>query len=291
VPENRRSLRRAALAVGGMALLGACTMQNPTYDPSTIGGNGGAPGPDGSAGDITQLGDAGGASSLVAWWTFDDGPGAGTAMDSSGFGHHGKLDDGFALQTAWVEGKHGGAISFPAGGKSGVQIPLSTTLKSMRQLTVACWMKRVSASSATEFQNVIASQQDDFDATAESFTLEAYREDLEGFISTSSTAQKSGSGMLGVRVTAAGTRLDWVHVAMTYDGATLRLFRNGVDVGSEAITRPFVPSSKPFYIGLNKNGSTDQAFEGQLDDVVIYSRALPGPAIRDLANGGSPASH
>jgi hypothetical protein len=186
-----------------------------------------------------------------------------------------------------VAGKHGGALSWPAGGKGGVQIPLSATLMALRQVTVAAWMKRVPASAAIETQNTILSQQDDSQATAETFNLQAIREDLQGFIITSSAARPAGSST-GLRVTGVATREIWTHVALTYDGTTVRLFRNAVELGSEDIGRPLVPSSKPFYIGLNQNGSSVQSFEGQLDDVVIYDRTLPASAIMALANGASP---
>jgi hypothetical protein len=71
---------------------------------------------------------------------------------------------------------------------------------------------------------------------------------------------------------------------MTFDGATVRPYRNGNLLGSAPMKRTFVPSGKPLYLGTNKNGTTNQPFEGMLDDIVIFAGALPPQAI--AAAGG-----
>src|SRR5207248_10647605 len=41
----------------------------------------------------------------------------------------------------------------------------------------------------------------------------------------------------------------WTHVAATYDGAMLRLFMNGTQVGSAAATGSLSPTLQPFWCG------------------------------------------
>ena len=65
---------------------------------------------------------------------------------------------------------------------------------------------------------------------------------------------------------------DWHHLAMTYDGATLRVYLDGNEVGSEAINKPRVPGSTPLDIGRRQDGYT--YFKGVIDEVRVYSRAL-----------------
>jgi hypothetical protein len=326
VPPSRHCLLTATILVGALTLFGGCTSRNLAYGSGSLsgdgggagggatgGGAGGAGGSGGSAdagsggtggmaadANMTDLpadqADAPGTSSLVGWWklderttTTDGGTSATTVIDSSRFGHHGTLD-GLDPATSWVAGRQGGgALSVPPGRLGGVQIPLSSTLSALRHITVVAWMKRVPASAAIGIQNTIMSQQDENDPVAETFNLQTIREDLQGYISTSSAGRPPGSPS-GLRISGVATREIWTHVAMSYDGTTVRLFRNGAELDSEDLGRAFVPSSKPFYIGLNKNGTVDQAFEGQLDDVALYNRALPASAIMALAGGASPTS-
>jgi hypothetical protein len=226
---------------------------------------------------------------LVGWWKFDDGSGA-VAVDSSGQKNDGEVMG--LTSSAWVTGKHGGALSFPAGGRTGaVKIPLSPSLRALRQITVAAWINRVATS--TELQPCVASQQDDIDLSGETFNLQAVREDLQAYVMTSKAAQSTGTGPFGILAPGKGSRQTWMHVAMTYDGATLRLFRDGAIITSVAITRPFLPSNQPFYLGVNRNGTDGtyvQPFEGLLDDIVIYSSALSPASIAALAEGAEPST-
>lgn len=64
----------------------------------------------------------------------------------------------------------------------------------------------------------------------------------------------------------------WTHVAVTYDGATLRMFVNGVQVRSSAATGAAVATSGALRIG--GNSVWGEYFRGLIDEVRIYSRAL-----------------
>jgi hypothetical protein len=74
----------------------------------------------------------------------------------------------------------------------------------------------------------------------------------------------------------------WTHLASTYDGTTLRLYVNGVQVISRAQTGPIVVSGNPLQIG----GDTfySQYFQGKIDEVRIYNSALSGSQIRSDMN-------
>jgi hypothetical protein len=64
----------------------------------------------------------------------------------------------------------------------------------------------------------------------------------------------------------------WSHLAGTYDGATLRLYVNGALVGSQAFTGSIVTSTGALRIG--GNAVWGEYFQGRLDDIRIYNRAL-----------------
>ena len=226
---------------------------------------------------------------MVGWWKLDEQLGT-MALDSSGNGNHGVVE-GLVPAQAWVQGRRAGAISFPPGTTAaGIRVALSPSLQALRRIMVAAWVRRLGADVAVESQSAIVSQQDDVEPRAESFSLVAYQEDLEAFIATSNADQTAGGGPLGVLSRGAGTREVWLHVAMTFDGSTLRLFRNGVELGAERITRPLELTSNPVYLGTNKNDHGSQPWEGLLDDIVICAEALPAAAIAALAADADPAT-
>ena len=75
----------------------------------------------------------------------------------------------------------------------------------------------------------------------------------------------------------------WAHIALSYDGYTLELYKDGIHVaetdqlaGTTFTGSPLLladPSSnESFYIG--QNSEWGEYFTGAIDDVRIYSRAL-----------------
>ncbi len=84
--------------------------------------------------------------------------------------------------------------------------------------------------------------------------------------------------------TVAGT---WTHAAATYDGQWLRLWVNGVMAAQSNFVNRLVSTTTPVYIGTNKNPTLNEPFEGALDEVALFDRALGAAAIQKLAAGGS----
>ena len=101
-------------------------------------------------------------------------------------------------------------------------------------------------------------------------------------------ANSSSSRPQGEIVTGAGTdRLagigpaltagTWTHLAVTYDNAQLRLFRNGVQVVQSAATGAIQASANPLRIG--GNAIWGEYTDGRIDEVRIYNRALSAAEI------------
>src|SRR6185503_17145029 len=64
----------------------------------------------------------------------------------------------------------------------------------------------------------------------------------------------------------------WTHLAQTYDGATIRLYVNGTLVASVPRTGALETNNSPLSIGgTNAYG---EYFQGRIDDVRVYDRAL-----------------
>jgi hypothetical protein len=80
----------------------------------------------------------------------------------------------------------------------------------------------------------------------------------------------------------------WSHVALTYDGSTLRLYLNGNQVSSRATTGSIQTPDTPLWIGGNH--PYGEHFRGQIDEVRVYDRARWRGEIReDMATPVEPA--
>ncbi|CAN5522130.1 hypothetical protein BH10ACI3_BH10ACI3_18250 [soil metagenome] len=73
----------------------------------------------------------------------------------------------------------------------------------------------------------------------------------------------------------------WQHVAATYDGAFMRMYVNGVEVGNRAQTGAIDTSTSDVIIGRNAASPTI-AFQGNIDEIALYNRALNATEIRDV---------
>ncbi len=104
-------------------------------------------------------------------------------------------------------------------------------------------------------------------------------------------------GMYGTTLVGGGYENDlsvpgfwdanWHFIALTYDGTTANLYADGVLQASAAKTWNLVPNA--FYIGEQIAPSpyynTAQYWNGNIDNVRIYNRALSGTEIANLAAG------
>jgi Concanavalin A-like lectin/glucanases superfamily len=85
-----------------------------------------------------------------------------------------------------------------------------------------------------------------------------------------------GGTFAGSTQHADGRRADpvdrWSHVAVTYDGMTLRLYVDGTRVSSRATKGTIKKTTDPLWIGGNR--PYGEYFQGVIDEVRVYDRAL-----------------
>jgi hypothetical protein len=80
----------------------------------------------------------------------------------------------------------------------------------------------------------------------------------------------------------------WSSLAVTYDGATLRMYVNGRRVSSRAVTGTVESPQTPLWIGGNE--PYGEHFDGLIDEVRVYDRALSEAEIRrDMGRAVTPA--
>ena len=227
---------------------------------------------------------------LIGWWKLDETSGD-RAFDSSGNGHHGMLE-GFT-GSGWVSTSRGGGLRFPNGINTGVGIRVGAqgavppVISGLRQFTIAAWTNR--ADNLGVHQSLMSRQYLDADSR-EVFNLAVDGADAILYVLTNPPERTWDARATMAPADAMLSK--WVHVAATYDGRDLLVYVNGV-VGSQprAYSGELNPSPMPLYIGTNKNTGTPghQPFQGILDEVLLFSRALDGPAITRLMNGVLPA--
>ena len=77
----------------------------------------------------------------------------------------------------------------------------------------------------------------------------------------------------------------WNHLVGTYDGTTLRIYVDGVLAGSTVAVGTIDATTLDSLIGVHNSLATN-FFNGLLDDVRIYNRALSNDEIKQLYNMG-----
>ena len=76
----------------------------------------------------------------------------------------------------------------------------------------------------------------------------------------------------------------WEHIVGTWDGSTLRLYRNGEQIGEKPFAGTVGDPTSPFQIG--KYGDPKQYLDGAVDDAAVYSRALSPAQVREHSDAG-----
>jgi hypothetical protein len=249
----------------------------PEAAPDTTEAGGDTPREAGSPNPVLSVG-------LLGHWRFDDGTGSLSARDSSTNGNTAVLV-GIAPGTAWVGGAVGGALEIPTGG--GALVPNPTSLDTIsRAFTIAAWTYRTA--NRAGLSNVV-SRRAAGTPDLEYFGL-AFLNDgrIRGFINTQISVNPLVSSANPVPLN------QWMHVAFVYTGIQVLIYVNGVPAGMAAYNLPVASmSGQDLCLGCGQNkagvSDVDQGLGGRLDELVIYSRALPIEEIKLLAAGELPA--
>ena len=230
-----------------------------------------------SAGEIKALYNVGAVKyappnnqGLVGYWSFNEGTST-VALDYSGNKNKGTLVNG----PAWVNGKRGKALNFDgvndfvdANPSNGNNLDISGPL------TVTAWVK---TNSLGTFQTIISKHTGGSNAN-----YLIWIENQNRF----QTYASPGGISTNVMGTTVAKKNTWYHVAELWDGAFLRLFVNGVQEGTPASGSGNVGVTiKDVAIGSESYGGSN-FFNGLIDEVRVYNRALSADEIQKLYNAG-----
>jgi hypothetical protein len=188
---------------------------------------------------------------LVAAYGMNAGTGTAVA-DASGKGN-----TGTATAATWAAGKYGQALSFN-GTSAWVTVPDANTLDLTNGMTVEAWVR---PSSVSGWRTVLMKE---FGADLSYAIMGSGGSGPAAFIHTSSGANAPAAANLPLNV--------WSHVAATYDGSTLRMYVNGVQVATNPTAGNLRVGTGPLRIG--GNSGSGEYFSGLIDEVRVYSKAL-----------------
>ena len=90
---------------------------------------------------------------------------------------------------------------------------------------------------------------------------------------------KEGKNVVTLQINSKLQDGKWTHVAAVVSGNDVRIYVNGVEKGKAARKGKVVASSAPLLIGY---AGFERKFKGLIDDVRLYSRALPAKEIAEL---------
>ena len=214
---------------------------------------------------------------LVAHWKLDEGSGD-TAFDSSGNNYHATLVN----NPVWVPGKIGaGALNLEAGGYGGIQ-GLFYQGSGFPEVSVCAWIR----TSSSGGQYIVSFDRNEY-----------YRLEING--------EGAGDGQVGWDVmTDAGqndygsvARVDdgrWHHVAGVFDNGTSTIYVDGDPQPSASLGTTFGDGTdvRYGYLGVGSESTAFDLpprtpasfFDGDMDEVYIYHRALTPAEIAYLAD-------
>lgn len=100
------------------------------------------------------------------------------------------------------------------------------------------------------------------------------------------TEQPGGSSILSIGAAGKLNDGEWKHVVAVREGVNMRVYLNGVQIGqlgSPPAQPRNVTGNQPFKIGLQQSTSSyTNFFNGQIDDVLIYRKALSAAEVEAL---------
>ena len=212
-----------------------------------------------------------GPAGLVASYGFEEGTGT-TTGDATGNGHQGTLSG-----ATWPSaGKNGNGISFD-GSSDWVTVNDANDLDLTTGMTIEAWVFPTTTNSV--WRTVIA--KDDGNNLAYAMQANSTAGRPYGLVTTGGEQLAQGPAALPVNT--------WCHLATTYDGAAVRLYVNGALVDHQD-RRPgsITTSGSPLHFGGNQG--LGEWFQGRMDDIRVYNRALAATELQTDMNTAVPGT-
>ena len=215
------------------------------------------------------------ARGLVGWWRFD-----GNLTDASGAGNHATVEVGSEAYTAGVYGQ---ARDYDGSSADLLLGPGSVFYGPDNDFSVSFWAK---ADLPLPQTNMIGAANDGVN------TLLQIRFNHDGVTGQIRVFFRKEGNIFRELIIPSGHPIgQWVHVCGTYsDTYGLRFYANGNLLDSETpMEGNFAPLQYGVGCGAQENrGSFTSHLTGQIDNAMIFNRALSQPEIKRLYAKGTP---
>lgn len=214
----------------------------------------------------------------VAWWAFGNG-----AQDATG-AYNGLLKNGARI----VADKEKGTVLDLHGSNGHVEVACNDPLDGGSEMTLAAWVKLESFTDSDIITGVVSHG----DHQSPLYALGVGTDETVRFVIGNGGAQPSdNTPNISVIVPVLNT---WHHLVGTCKGNVIRLYLDAVLVYSVRSSAVTAEGADALWLGKAVNGSS---IDGQIDDVMIYRRALAQCEIVQLyekqkprtGSGSSPA--
>jgi hypothetical protein len=205
-------------------------------------------------------------ANLSGLWFAERADNASVLEDTSGNGNNGSI-----VGAMWASGKFGGGLQFD-GADDYVDVGTDASLDITGEITLSVWVN------ANEWEAYDTLLQKGGSGGGEAYLIRhtgGRVSVLYGFNDT--TIVESGYIWSSTN--------SWHHLASTFNGTAALLYIDGVMVEDFSPASPKTLDSRPsdpLYIGFRQNGGANDYFNGTLDSVAIYDRALTADEIAAL---------
>jgi hypothetical protein len=216
---------------------------------------------------------------LVLWLPMDEGSGT-IAYDYSGYGNNGTLYSGSTVCSnppnsgcpTWVDGMIGRAISF-----DGVDdyVNMSKSSSGYREYTLIGWFRTDKVAPDTDFAYRIVTVHRGAPSTLVSILLRGNDVSLMIF---------DGTAHRFLRVTKPYNDNNWHFLAGTAKNGEQKLYYDGALIGT--FNYPFIIQTTTYTDKIGTFNGINGMFNGFIDEVRIYNRALSDEEIKQLYYNG-----
>ncbi|MBE0502153.1 MAG: Ig-like domain-containing protein, partial [Desulfuromonadales bacterium] len=213
---------------------------------------------------------------IAAYWHFD-----GDWIDSSGNDNHGVSVNNSTFNSDSIKGSDSADFGLVS---AHVVVPNAVSLQSERELTLSGWFK-VNALTET-WQNLIWKGNNptcSVNCENREYSLSVHS---SGYLQFSSTPVETGVGSITLNTAANTVTVGTWHyfsAVISTDSNRMQLYLDGNEVANSSYSTTGIRAfAEPVYIGLNS--ANTGSFDGLIDELAIYKRALTAEEIQNNYN-------